>query len=193
MVSLRGSVVNPNERISVKEIAEKYQLPAPISLRNLIAPDGLVTNSGVLDTGYVDGWMEIMVLSNGFWSCKGSIGDHSTFIGDSYIFTGYTNYRDESGTAAYFVQNGRLGTGDGKTWHEEGISPWIYSNWENIKAQGLHYHLHSEAHASYKDLYDIFCATTLGALVVTATVLGILGRCDWDKDENGNMIYHCEW
>lgn len=182
MLSLRDSVKYPEKDISMKELAEKLGLPAKISLRTLIAPESFIANIEDLSAGDVHGWAKLTIFSNGIWLYSGHVTDDGILFGDKYSVTIWFEYSNESGQIVA-KQDGEVEDDKMDDWNFGGRDPWIYANWENIRASGFayQYNLHTDWDIDWWDDVFKWPVKVLGYVAAVAAFI-LLGHALKDGD-----------
>jgi hypothetical protein len=175
--------------LSIRDLAGKFWLPEPISVRRLIkelAPERVLFETGSAEAGDVSGWARLWVLSTGWWDLKGSLDDSGFWYGDNYVLALAFKHVDSSGVTFGVKQAGHLDAGESTSFHQNGREPWIEANWEAIKSEGFAWHLHADPSLGSDEILP-FVLKVLGfGLAAGGTILWLSseskGNCWTDAD-----------
>jgi hypothetical protein len=185
--------------LSVRDLAGKFGLPEPISVRRVIqelAPEQIVFETGSAEAGDVSGWARLGVLSTGWWSLKGKLHDSGFWYGDNYVLGLAFKHVDPSGFTFGVKQEGHLDAGEDDSFQQNGREPWIEANWEAIKSEGFSWHLHADPSLGSDEILP-FVLKALGfGLAAGITILWLgaesEGNCWWEEGPQGERIRRCE-
>jgi hypothetical protein len=142
MTTMRGVIEGGfgKPSISVRQTADAYQLPSPISLRSLIEPEQIILkNERTMSAGSLSGWAQWGIQANGIWSFRGHLHSSASIIGDNFVCSMYFDCMNTSGTMPMVKKEGELSAGSNTDWEEWGHSPWIAQNWQILKNQNFRF------------------------------------------------------
>jgi hypothetical protein len=192
MISVRDLIQTEKPYISIRELVNKYPVPSPISIRNLLAPRVFIARgSRELSAGSLTGWAEFTSFSNGRWCYKGHLDSDAMFFSEKYTFSAWPYYVHPSGSTVSVTQSGDIGPRDSNDWEQWGHSLWIAENWEEIVSHGTHFHLHTSASFGWDEFFRIMGTVTAFALMLSPIIAP--EDCYYTRDEEGNLGAECRF
>jgi hypothetical protein len=128
--------------ISLRALCGLEDRTLPVSVRDIVASDGVRHFTGKITTGDVDCTWDMSVWQNGFWSVKGDFHEGGTLAGD-FFFAEFLLDKDHSvgarleGSILNVVESRHL------TVRKDGSDRWIRENWDKFEASGPSVRLHA--------------------------------------------------
>jgi len=150
-ISVRKSREFMGGPISLVAVSKMERWPFPVSVKRLTAPLASTTfPPSIVEAGDVTATVNFVMSNRGNWSVFASVHDSGTFFGDEFVLDVLLagtpgvgkSYRDT------------LGTGDTKSFTDQGFDPFVRDHFNEITA--LNVHLHADPDVS------------VGEIVVTA-------------------------
>jgi hypothetical protein len=167
-----------------------------LRLMNDLDPDAIMFHTGAIAAGDVSGSADLGLLSNGFWSFKGSLHDKGKLYGDNYSLGIALHHADKSGNTIGFQQKDHIDHGDDDNFQQNGRSQWIEDNWAGLKKNdGWTWKLHSDPHADSGEVWAIVVEAIFAVVAVVGVVLWLHGEsqgtCEWATDDHGSVLRQC--
>lgn len=179
---------------SLRDLGGKLGLANPISLRTLDETvNGLplatkVFSSGPITSGYVHGFADLGIQSDGRFSFRGQVHEAGA-VGDNYLFAvALLDIKDPSGNALCFPQEGWLagqwdfGRSD-DPFQNDDFNQLLADQWDTIlnsRPDRVEFRLHTSTNP-----WQVMETVVIGMFVVGVAVLGVYGasRCEWHTEE----------
>jgi hypothetical protein len=127
--------------ISIRALCGLEDRSLPLSMRDIVATDGVRHFSGKLSNGDVDCTWEMPVWQNGFWSVRADFRDSGKLAGD-FFFAEFRLGSDQSvGTK---LEGSILNVLDSRhlSLSKDGSDRWVRENWHTFEGSGPSVRLH---------------------------------------------------
>lgn len=188
MIELRDAArkfVPVGHRLSARELTGRLGTgPSLVRLARQLGPESRLVNSGKLGPSTTDGFFELVLFSDGYWSFKGHVHE-SGLIGHDYGAALVLTYVDPDGHVYAYGHSGTVhGTTDigsrDDDWQDDGWDRRISQHWDELRACPWKAELHVSTNA-----LAVIEAITAGIVVGAGTAAAVLfvaspsTSCEW--------------